>query len=62
MNSNELRDLTQGENEWCNIQDIIRHTFITLNDLITKQQREIANIQAQLQQIQINEEERKVCY
>lgn len=61
MNTSELHDLTHGENEWCNIQDIIRISFITLNDVITKQQKEIANLQVQMQQLQANETERKVC-
>lgn len=59
MQKDDLQDLTEGENDWLNIQDVIRITFIKLNDIILKQQEEIANLKNVVQQLTKNQTETK---
>ncbi len=51
MENTNFNDLVHGENDWLNIQHVIRHTFKTMNEILVKQQNEIQSLQTQVKKL-----------
>ena len=57
-------DLVNGENDWLNIQPVIRTTFKMLTDTIQKQQQDIISLNSNMKKMMetISEQRATVCY
>jgi hypothetical protein len=51
MNQDFQADLVNGENDWLNIQPVIRKAFKFLNDVILKQQEQIQHLSTELHRL-----------
>ncbi len=48
-----LSDMIEGENEWCNIQPVIRTSFKLVNDTLVKQQHLLKEVLQEVSKLQI---------
>jgi hypothetical protein len=50
MQGQDLQDLVEGSNEWCNIPSSVRASIKTFNEIIQSQARHIHHLDAQLKE------------